>query len=134
MPRCCSVALTTLALLFISGAAHADETDNKIPDDLQTMLAKAEQLQLLALSLDRRVKPKPENAFHGWKVRGQTSVKEVEVRNKLVAAFQRGVAENKGIAAACFRPRHGLRVTHWEEERQFRYLLRVPRGACVCEG
>jgi hypothetical protein len=39
-------------------------------------------------------------------------VKVAEDRNRLATAFKKGVAENKGIVANCFNPRHGIRVTH----------------------
>ena len=39
------------------------------------------------------------------------AVKEADARKNLVAAFEKGVADNKGIAAKCFNPRHGIRVT-----------------------
>ncbi|MBA4066816.1 MAG: hypothetical protein C0501_24530 [Isosphaera sp.] len=38
-------------------------------------------------------------------------MKDADTRKKLVAAFKKGVADNTGIAAACFNPRHGIRVT-----------------------
>ena len=83
---------------------------NKIPDDLQTMLEKAEQFELLSIS-PYPPKEKPADAFHGWEVLGKTTVKDAEVRKKLVAAFKKGVEANAGITADCFSPRHGIRVT-----------------------
>jgi hypothetical protein len=75
------------------------------------MLEKAEQFELLSLDPERP-KEKPADAFHGWKVLGKTTAKDAETRKKLVAAFKKGVEDNDGAAAACFRPRHGIRVTH----------------------
>jgi hypothetical protein len=101
-----SVLFTLLALLLASASVSADT----IPDELQTILEKGEQFELLSLSPGYR-QVKPEDAFHGWKVLGKTTVKDTEARKKLVAAFKKGVEENKGIVAACFNPRHGIRVT-----------------------
>src|SRR5262249_20104969 len=98
---------TMLASLIASASARAD----KFPEDLQAILEKAEQFELLSLSPER-LKEKPADAFHGWKVLGKTTVKDAEARKKLIVAFKKGVEANTGIAAACFNPRHGIRVTH----------------------
>jgi hypothetical protein len=93
---------------LVAGASlHADT----IPNELQAMLEKAEQFELLSLSPDPRQK-EGKDTFHDWKVLGKTTVKDADARKKLVAAFKKGVEENKGIAAKCFNPRHGIRVTH----------------------
>src|SRR5215470_6841582 len=102
-----SVLFTLFALLMASGSASAD----KIPAKLLALLEKGEQFELLSLSPDRP-KEKPKDAFHGWEVLGRTTVKNAEARKTLVAAFNKGVEDNKGIVAACFNPRHGIRVTH----------------------
>ena len=33
-------------------------------------------------------------------------------RKKLVAAFEKGIEDSDGTIAACFNPRHAMRVTH----------------------
>jgi hypothetical protein len=101
-----------LVVLFAAGrAARAEDKGNKIPDDLRALLEKADQFELLSLSPEEP-KEKPKDGFHGWRVLGQTTVKDAETRNKLLAALEKGVAENKGEVARCFNPRHGIRVTH----------------------
>src|SRR5262249_3205646 len=67
--------------------------------------------ELLSLS-PGRPQQKPKDTFHGWELLGKTTVNDAETRTKLVAAFKKGVDENKGVVAACFNPRHGIRVTH----------------------
>src|SRR5262249_13241443 len=52
----------------------------------------------------------PKDNFHGWKVLGKTAVKEKADRGKLVEALEKGIKENDGTVAACFNPRHGIRV------------------------
>ena len=103
------IAMSALFAVPVSACA-ADKT-NKIPDELRAILEKAESFELLSLSPDRQ-KEKSKDDFHGWKVLGKTTVKDVDVRKKLVAAFEKGVEENDGTVAACFNPRHGIRVTH----------------------
>ena len=105
-----TAVLTLLALFALSPAARAEDKENKIPDDLQALLEKADQFELLSLSPEEP-KEKPKDGFHGWQVLGKTSVKDAETRKKLVAALQKGVAENDGTVARCFNPRHGIRVT-----------------------
>jgi hypothetical protein len=82
-----------------------------IPDQARAILEKAEQMEPLSLHPDRP-QEKPEGDFHGWKVLGETVVKDAETRKKLVAASARGVQENGGKVALCFNPRHGIRATH----------------------
>jgi hypothetical protein len=105
-----TVLVTLLAPLLTGASVRAEEKENKIPDELRAILEKAEQFELLSLSPDRP-QEQPKVAFHGWKVLGKTTVKDAETRRKLVTAFKKGVAENNGIVAACFNPRHGIRVT-----------------------
>jgi hypothetical protein len=111
MFRCFSGVATLLTLFMASFSASADKEDNKIPDALLNMLTKAEKFELLSIS-PARLKEKPADAFHGWKVLGKTEVKKAEVRKKLLDAFQKGVADNTGTVALCFKPRHGIRVTY----------------------
>jgi hypothetical protein len=101
--------VVALLVLGLAGPAGAEEK-NKIPDHLRTVLEKAEKFELLSLSPER-LKEKPADAFHGWKVLGKTTVEGAD-REKLVTAFKKGVEANEGVAAACFNPRHGIRVTH----------------------
>jgi hypothetical protein len=110
MPWIRSVLFTLFALPVDSASVSAAENDNRIPDDLRATLEKADQFELLSLSPDRP-QEKPKDAFHGWKILGKTTVKDAETRKKLIAAFKKGVEDNKGTAAACFNPRHGIRVT-----------------------
>jgi hypothetical protein len=99
-------------ITFGIAANSADkEKDNKIPDEARAILEKAEQIELLSLD-PARSEEKPKDDFHGWKVLGKAVVKDAEVRKKLVAAFKKGVEENKGEVADCFNPRHGIRATH----------------------
>ena len=105
------VVLLALPLFMSNTSVRAADKENKVPDELQTFLEKAEKFELLSLSPEY-LQEKPKDGFHGWRILGKTAVKEADDRNNLVATFKKGVADNKGIAAACFNPRHGIRVTH----------------------
>ena len=63
-------------------------------------------------SLDPEVEPddaKPET-FHGWKVLGSVEVIDKATRQSLLDSLRASVAANPGVVAACFSPRHGIRV------------------------
>jgi hypothetical protein len=83
---------------------------NEIPKDARLALEQADSFELFSLSPDRPEKPL-KDGFQGWKILGKTSVKDKEVRKKLVTAFEQGIEQMDGLPAACFNPRHGLRVT-----------------------
>ena len=100
-----------VGLLVPLAASPVAGAENKIPDDLKTMLEKADKFELLSLNPEH-LKEKPADGFHGWAVLGRTTVKDADVRKTLLEAFEKGVKENEGIVARCFNPRHGIRVTH----------------------
>jgi hypothetical protein len=85
--------------------------ENKIPDQARDILKKAMQFELLSIGHDPSRK-KPAEDFHGWPVIGKTTVKDPNTRNRLVAALEKGVEENKGDSMKCFNPRHGVRATN----------------------
>jgi hypothetical protein len=95
--------------LTMSLGALVRAGDNPIPEEFRKALDKAQAVELY--SLDPSAPPdKGDPEFHGWKVLGKTDVKKA-AQAKLVAAFQKGVAEaNPKVSAGCFRPRHGIRV------------------------
>lgn len=100
------VRIAPLALLIMCGPSSAAE----FPNELRVILDNAEQFELLSLNPDRRA-GKQSDHFHGWNILGRTAVTDVHTRNRLVAAFKKGVEENQGQVARCFNPRHGIRVT-----------------------
>ena len=99
------------ALLFGVSVSSQEKEKNKIPESVQTILHKADAIELYSLD-PSRPKDKPKDDFRGWRVLGKTTVKDADTRKAMVAAFLKGVEDNKGIAANCFNPRHGIRATH----------------------
>jgi len=51
-----------------------------------------------------------DDTFHGYQVLGKTPVEDAAARQRLIDALKRGIAENDGLAAGCFNPRHGVRA------------------------
>jgi hypothetical protein len=105
MVRTCSLAVAA-ALLAAAPAARA--ADVKLPDDAKAALEKADQIELLSIDPSKG-DDKPNNAFHGYKVLGKTTVKKDDAKT-LSAAVLKGVADSDGTVAKCFEPRHGVRV------------------------
>jgi hypothetical protein len=61
------------------------------------------------------------DTFHGWPVLGSTKL-DAQSRQDVVDAFQKGVPYyDDGVRAACFVPRHGLRVL--EEGKTYDFLI-----------
>jgi hypothetical protein len=87
--------------------------ENRIPAAVEALLAKADTFELY--SLDPTREPGKEvpaaDAFHGWKILGKTEVKADAARKRLADALRTGAEDNPGIVAACFIPRHGIRLT-----------------------
>jgi hypothetical protein len=91
---------------------------NVIPATSATILEQADHFELL--SLDPRPQWEPaEGDFHRYKVLGTVTINDPETRKKLVTAFKKAVAENQEYVAACFNPRHGIRVTRNEKQADF---------------
>jgi hypothetical protein len=107
-----SQMLLSLPVAVVIGlSAQVAGQENKIPDQAREILEKASQFELLSIGHGPSPK-KPTEDFHGWPVIGKTTVKDPDARNRLVAALDKGVEENKGDSMKCFNPRHGIRVTH----------------------
>ena len=104
-----TIASILFSLTVLCFTATARGADNKLPEDVAKILAKAEQIELLSLDPDKRKEAK--DSFHGYKVLGKTALKDAETRKKLVEAFTKGT-EGEITPALCFIPRHGLRITH----------------------
>lgn len=83
---------------------------NKIPTAAGAMLEQADHFELLSLNPHYNQRP-AQGDFHGYRIRGTAVIADRETRKKLISAFQQGVAENQGMIAACFNPRHGIRAT-----------------------
>lgn len=67
-------------------------------------------------SIDGNVAPSAENApddaphFHGYPILGKVDLDSASDRRALVDALYDGIAASDGTAAACFIPRHAIRV------------------------
>jgi hypothetical protein len=96
----------------------ASEVRNVIPATAAAILEQADQFELLSLNPDQQQK-QAKGDFHGFRVLGTAVISDTETRKKLVSTFKKAVAENHGTAAACFNPRHGIRVIRNEKRADF---------------
>ena len=78
--------------------------------DVSKVLANAEKLELYSLDPGRKEK-KATDGFRRRKILGKTTLSGDE-KKSIVESLQKGVAENRGSAAWCFNPRHGIKATH----------------------
>jgi hypothetical protein len=101
-------------LLPAGCAARGD----KLPAQARDALTKANRFELFSLDPNQK-REKPGEGFHGWEVLGTTAVEDAGIRQKIVAALEKGVQENQGVAAECFNPRHGIRATRGDQTTDF---------------
>jgi len=57
-------------------------------------------------------------SFHGWKILGKTAVKGEDVK-AIWAAVKKGIKDSDGKVAACFNPRHGIRIVQDKKTYDF---------------
>jgi hypothetical protein len=95
---------------LLAGAAMFIFRGPDIPADSLKALINAERYELLSLDPERSETP-PVDAFRGWRVLGRTVIDDVATRKGLCAALRSGAREKDVSPAACFEPRHGIRVT-----------------------
>jgi hypothetical protein len=111
------LTLHRLALLIISGVMLTACGD-KVPEDARAILKYADQFELLSLN-PSRLPGSAEGSFHGYNILGSTAINDADTLKRLVYAFEKGVSENHGFIAACFNPRHGIRVTSGGRTAEF---------------
>jgi len=94
------------------------EDRNEIPAAAGAILEQADHFELLSLD-PRSQLTVVDGDFHGFRLLGTAVIKDTETRQKLVSAFKNAIAEKPGAIAACFNPRHGIRVSKNRERADF---------------
>jgi hypothetical protein len=89
--------------------------NNRIPETVERLLGKAKLFELYSLDPERKTdkggKIVPvKDGFHDWEVLGKTEVKGEAERKRLADALRFAAEDNFGMVAACFIPRHGIRL------------------------
>jgi hypothetical protein len=93
--------LAVFALLTVTRASA-------LPPETRKLLDKAEAIELLSLEPKPLPAGKRKQSFHNYKVLGKVSLTKKADREKVLKALYKGIDDNKGLVAACFKPRHGI--------------------------
>ncbi|MCP3918791.1 MAG: hypothetical protein GY711_24860 [bacterium] len=113
------LVLVLLVLIGLALSGCAPQTSTFDPG-IAGILADAERVEILVLHPDRRhpdgMTGPGERDFYGYRVLGRKVVQEEHVRSELLDLVEDGVASSDGELAACFHPRHAMRV-HAGKER-----------------
>jgi hypothetical protein len=94
----------TLTLLFSSCTRSKD-----IPPAPLAALQSAETFELFSINPRTGA---TESQVQGHEILGRTSVTDPATRTRLIEALRTAARQYDGTAAACFNPRHAIRVTH----------------------
>lgn len=109
------VAIAVLVVGCNFGPESIDRSNssrNRIPIEASDALRDGHSFELLSLDPTQRNGNSDAESFHNWVVLGVAPISDASIRAELLDALDAGVAENDGIVAACFDPRHGIRVVH----------------------
>lgn len=99
----------TFALVLAAGGRSAG-ADNEIPKEAREAFEKAAEFELYSVDPDRFAKKDGKaELLHGWKVLGKTTLKG-DAAKRARAAVAKGIKDSDGSVAACFNPRHVVRV------------------------
>ena len=98
--------------LFSTQRGKADAAD-----DAWAALEKAEKFELHSLDPDFGHDVK--DGIYGWKSLGQTTVKDAQLRKKLVAALGDAIDNARASKKKCFDPRHAIRVIAGQKTYDF---------------
>jgi hypothetical protein len=109
MMRRCIAFKAGFVVVALSGCSQPGAG---IPSRELNALEQGKKYELVSLDPDeqKRVDDASPDMFHKWLVLGRATIDDAETRKRLNDAFAAG-AKVAGIApAACFWPRHGIRV------------------------
>jgi hypothetical protein len=59
------------------------------------------------------------DTFHGYRILGQTVIRDPQTRRRLIDALRRGATSVLNAPPLCFNPRHGIRVSRNGETTDF---------------
>jgi hypothetical protein len=110
-----SRAIFLAALAVTMGACRRH---NVVPAPAAEFLEHADRLEVLSLDPQLHLQA-AEGDFHGYKILGTVVIADSETRKKLISSFEQAVAENDGVSAACFNPRHGIRAARNDKHADF---------------
>lgn len=104
-----------IGILYLVSVAFAATATEQLPNEAVAALKTGKKFILFSLEppSDRKLgapEPKPEQSHHGFRILGSTELADTEARVSAIAAITDAVRHFDGALAACFEPRHSLRV------------------------
>ncbi|WP_417384005.1 hypothetical protein [Gimesia sp.] len=117
--RVLSLMLVLLLIGCTSDRPSMEPSGDKMPADAAAALKEAPEWELFSLNPCIEEDPDDASRFHGWKILGSTRITDATTRQQLLQSLEESVAANPGIVAACFSPRHGIRVKYKEQQHDF---------------
>ena len=104
------LALAVAVLVLAGCGSESGRLDTSgLPTELQSVLEGDHVIELFSLNPEPPDKTTVDK-FHGWEVLGQAQLDQ-ESAAKITTALLDGIANAPNYVAACFNPRHGLRIT-----------------------
>lgn len=104
--------LPSVSLVLALGCSSAEE--NRLPPEAERALRGARSLELFALDPNPVMQgavPPEKGVFHEYPILGRAVLSDAVQAKALGELVLRGIRESDGTAAACFHPRHGIRVS-----------------------
>jgi hypothetical protein len=104
------LSLMAVVVLTVLVAPAGAQDRNKLPDAAKAALDNATSLEILSLQPQAKPGEDESKLFHGYPVLAKVTVMGDD-KKKVLEAIYKGIADNKGISANCFIPRHGIRAS-----------------------
>jgi hypothetical protein len=101
-----------LALIVMLTAGCTGVQDNRLPTEAEALLRGAASIELLALDPLHLPAGATGEQLHGYAITGHATLNDTDKCQQIANLILRGIRESEGMSAACFNPRHGLRIEH----------------------
>ncbi len=99
-----------VSLIFVGTVAIAEDASNSLLPEVAQSLETSSKITLFSLDPDIQPARLFAKKFHGYRVLGQTDVTDHISRERVAATITNAIRDFNGLVAACFNPRHGVRI------------------------
>ena len=99
-----------VSLIFIGTVANAEDAPKRLLPEVAQALESASSITLLSLDPNIQDARPFTKKFHHYRVLGQTDVTDLGSQERVATAIKNAVRDFNGLSAACFNPRHGVRI------------------------
>jgi hypothetical protein len=102
----------TIGICLSAGLIYGN--DFKQPAEFHTssydIFKSGEKIIVYSIDPQQASDSKPQNGFRGYRILAQAEILDANLRSELKSTLVKGMNQN-AVAAKCFNPRHGLRVS-----------------------